>query len=365
MKGLFINTGLLRKGEVEVVKSSLEKIGTHLTVLEREETFLRNLENVYDPEKKREIIGNTFLEVQHEFFSENELHEDWVLAQGTIYPDTIETGGTKHAATIKTHHNRVPEIQKLIEEGKVIEPIAELYKDEVRALGELLGLPHSLVWRHPFPGPGLGVRILCAELDIEDHRNSSLQNLGDNILLPIKSVGVQGDYRTYRHPAVLGPEGESSSFRLQEKNFDIEKLEFQATELINKNPEVNRAMILLGQNFQGKIKICSVHKCSVIPERVIRLQVADNIVTKTLEHMKLYDEIWQFPVILVPLSFNGCGKESIVLRPVDSIDAMSASVGKLPAGFFERVAKEILKDKNISAVFLDVTSKPPGTIEWE
>ena len=88
--------------------------------------------------------------------------EDHLLGQGTIYPDTIETGGTKRADTIKTHHNRVPVIEQMIEAGRVVEPLAELYKVEVRELGEQLGIPHDMIWRHPFPGPGLGVRLLCS-----------------------------------------------------------------------------------------------------------------------------------------------------------------------------------------------------------
>jgi len=95
------------------------------------------------------------------------------------------------------------------------------------------------------------------------------------------------------------------------------------------------------------------------------LQKADDIVTRTLREMDLYEKVWQFPTVLLPISFNETGKESIVLRPIDSIDAMSASVGKLPWEFFEKVSNEILQDTEISAVFLDVTSKPPGTIEWE
>jgi GMP synthase (glutamine-hydrolysing) len=362
VRGLFVDTGLLRQGEVEQVEKSIRAIGADLTTLHESEYFLSKLAGQTDPEEKRETIGHAFLDVQQKFFAENKLGDEWLLAQGTIYPDTIESGGTKNASKIKTHHNRAPEVQKLIDAGKVIEPVADLYKDEVRALGELLGLPHELVWRHPFPGPGLGVRILCSSEEI----NATLIDEVDAftmqpkkrpfVQLPIKSVGVQGDFRTYRHPAVLTSiPGEKT----------IESLEKFSTKLINHYDEINRCTLILGKNFEGNISKVSVKKCDTSLDRVATLQRADAIVTKLLSEMNVYSNVWQFPVVLLPVAFNGTGGEIIVLRPVDSIDAMSASVGNLPWEFFDRAAKEILQDFNISAVLLDCTSKPPGTIEWE
>lgn len=163
--GLFVDTGLMRYKERDEVEASLKSIGfNNLHIEERGDDFIGALKGKTEPEEKRKIIGDMFLKIQQEVSERLELNpEKWLLGQGTIYPDTIETGGTKHADKIKTHHNRVEAIQKLIEEGKVIEPLSDLYKDEVRAIGEMLGLPHAMVWRHPFPGPGLGVRILCTD----------------------------------------------------------------------------------------------------------------------------------------------------------------------------------------------------------
>lgn len=163
--GLFVDTGLMRYKEREEVESALKGIGfDNLHIEERGADFIGALKGQTEPEAKRKIIGDMFLKIQAEVSERLELNPDeWLLGQGTIYPDTIESGGTKNADKIKTHHNRVEAIEKLIEEGKVIEPLADLYKDEVRAVGEMLGLPHEMVWRHPFPGPGLGVRILCCE----------------------------------------------------------------------------------------------------------------------------------------------------------------------------------------------------------
>ncbi len=362
VRGLFVDTGLLRAGEVEQVEKSIRAIGADLTTLREGKYFLGKLAGQTDPEEKRTTIGHAFLDVQQKFFAENKLGDEWLLAQGTIYPDTIESGGTKNADKIKTHHNRAPEVQKLIDAGKVIEPVADLYKDEVRALGELLGLPHELVWRHPFPGPGLGVRILCSGEEIHETLVDEVDSFTLQpkkrpfVKLPIKSVGVQGDFRTYRHPAVL-------TFIPGERT--IENLEKFSTKLINHYDEINRCTLVLGKNYEGNISQVSVKKCDMSQDRVETLQRADAIVTKLLADMDVYSDVWQFPVVLLPVSFNKTGTETVVLRPVDSIDAMSASVGNLPWEFFDRAAKEILEDTNISAVLLDCTSKPPGTIEWE
>lgn len=358
VKGLYVDTGLMRYEETAFVETSLRAIGADLTVMMEGDRFLGNLKDKYEPEEKREIIGNTFLDVQRDYFVHHELGEDWVLAQGTIYPDTIETGATKHASKIKTHHNRVPEIQKMIDEGKVIEPIADLYKDEVRALGEVLGLPSELVWRHPFPGPGLGVRILCSGEEVRS-QHLEIQKLKNEEykILPIKSVGVQGDFRTYRHPALL--------CHLEGVEGAIGELEQTATHIINADQDVNRCIFPLAFQDEVSFENVSVAKTDITPERVEILQQADHVVMDYLRTQNLIKDVWQFPVVLVPMSFDGKGSESVVLRPIDSIDAMSATVGNLPWEYFETVAQEILKDERVSAVFLDITSKPPGTIEWE
>src|SRR5208282_624360 len=137
-----------------------------VAVVDAQPQFLRALDGVTEPETKRHIIGEEFVRVQERVIErEGLMGEDWVLGQGTIYPDTIESGGTAKAALIKTHHNRVAGIQKLIAAGRIVEPLRSFYKDEVRALGRELGLPGELLDRHPFPGPGLGIRCLCAPAD--------------------------------------------------------------------------------------------------------------------------------------------------------------------------------------------------------
>ena len=214
---IFVNNGLLRKKEEkEVQKQFKEKLGfKNLHYVNAENLFLQKLKNVEDPEEKRKIIGHTFIEVFESKTRELEKKNPEIeyLAQGTIYPDRIETAQTsKSAAKIKSHHNlTLPSDMKL----KIIEPLKDLYKDEVRNIGMRLGLDKELIERHPFPGPGLAVRILGPvdkeSLDIlreadkillEEIKNANLyQNIWQVfcVLIPVRTVGVMGDFRTYEY----------------------------------------------------------------------------------------------------------------------------------------------------------------------
>ena len=160
--GVFVDTGFMRKHEKEEIKRLVvERRWKNIRIFEAADLFISALDGEANPERKRRIIGDCFLRVQEQVEKEINLSDGgWLLGQGTIYPDTIESGNSEKAAVIKTHHNRVPAIEKLIAEGRVIEPVKEFYKDEVRAIGRDLGIPEMILERHPFPGPGLGVRIL-------------------------------------------------------------------------------------------------------------------------------------------------------------------------------------------------------------
>lgn len=209
---VFVDNGLLRKGEREQVRETFEKnMGLKLIVVDAVDRFMGELAGVTDPEQKRKIIGREFVNVFQEE-AEKLSNAKW-LAQGTIYPDVIESAGakTKKAKTIKSHHNvgGLPETLHL----KLLEPLRSLFKDEVRELGVELGLPYEMVYRHPFPGPGLGVRILgevkreyadlLREADaifIEELRRAGWYDKVSQafvVFLPVKSVGVMGDGRTY------------------------------------------------------------------------------------------------------------------------------------------------------------------------
>jgi GMP synthase (glutamine-hydrolysing) len=219
---IFVDTGLLREGEAaQVMATFAEHLGVRVDMVDASEAFLRELAGVTDPEQKRKIIGREFVQV---FQAEAaKLHSGGVaarwLAQGTIYPDVIESAGAKtgKAHTIKSHHNvgGLPETLHL----KLLEPLRELFKDEVRELGLALGLPRAMVFRHPFPGPGLGVRILgevkreyadllrrADAIFIDELREAGWYDRVAQafaVFLPVRSVGVMGDGRTYEHVVAL------------------------------------------------------------------------------------------------------------------------------------------------------------------
>ncbi len=219
---MYIDTGLMRLGETQEVRRLLSRLGArHLSVVDASERFFAALQGVEDPEGKRRIIGDLFMRVQAEEVAALGVDHAF-LAQGTLYTDLIESGkgvGGK-AKVIKSHHNvRSPLVEAKREQGLLLEPLSELYKDEVRALGRRLGLAAETVGRHPFPGPGLGVRILgevtrekCALLQKADHiyiEELRARDLYDRIwqafgvLLPIRSVGVSGDARRYGYVLAL------------------------------------------------------------------------------------------------------------------------------------------------------------------
>ena len=275
---VFVDHGLLRKGEVEQVKHDfVEATGIKLIAVDAEDDFLDALKGVSEPERKRKIIGEkfirTFEKAQRQVIEEagKSGAEVKFLVQGTLYPDVVESGGGDGAANIKSHHNvgGLPKDLKF----KLIEPLRTLFKDEVRAIGTELGLPDAIVWRQPFPGPGLGIRI----------------------------VG-----------------------------------------------EITR-------------------------ERLAVLREADAIAREELSAAGLDRDIWQCPVVLLAdvHSVGVQGDERtygspIVLRPVSSEDAMTADWSRVPYDVLAKISTRITNEcRQINRVVLDVTSKPPATIEWE
>lgn len=354
--GLHIDNGMMRLGESASILEFLNAGGMkNLRVNDASDFFLAELEGVTAPEEKRKRIGAAFLKVKdREMAALNLDPAEWMIAQGTIYPDTIESGGTKNADLIKTHHNRVKEVLDLMQEGRLLEPLADLYKDEVRALGEELGIPHHLVWRHPFPGPGLGVRLLCSSGEHALPGKASVPGLEEYLeanklegeLLPIQSVGVQGDGRTYAQPFLITTElgfGECEKF---------------GTELANRFGKVNRVIWQVG-TAGGSPELVAQYATR---ENFDTLRKFDHLCTGFLRENGLYDSIWQMPVVLLPLRVQG--KPCIVMRPVNSSEAMTANFAQIDQTLLKKLWQTFAA-AGAGALYYDVTHKPPGTIEWE
>lgn len=255
MTGIFVNNGLLRKNEFESVLNNYKQTGLNVIGVDASQLFYQKLQGVTDPERKRKIIGGTFIDV---FDQEAKKISDvkW-LAQGTIYPDVIESQSVKGpSATIKSHHNvgGLPDYMKL----KVVEPLRLLFKDEVRQIGRSLHIPDMLLKRHPFPGPGLGIRILG---DITEEKVRILQEVDaifiDNlqesgwydktwqagaVLLPVKSVGVMGDERTYENCVALRAVTSTDGMTADWVHLPYELLAKVSNEIINKVRGVNRVV---------------------------------------------------------------------------------------------------------------------------
>lgn len=344
--GIYVNTGLMRKGETEFVRGIFGEIGAkHFLVDEAEEQFLRSLCGIHGPEQKRLAIGEQFVKVQERILAtEHFLDGQWILGQGTIYPDTIESGGTAQADLIKTHHNRVAGIQVLIDSGRIIEPLTSFYKDEVREIGREIGVPEKFISRHPFPGPGLAIRCLCSA------SQAAIAQTSDGFLLPIRSVGVQGDARSYRSVLSL-PDKPTLN--------DIQRI---APALTNRRADINRVVALCGT--KASPESLRIFEASITKQRLDTLRDADSIVRTLSLESGFEDKVWQFPVILIPVGTEE-GRESIVLRPVNSVDGMTADVVLMPPELLDRLTAQLLKLPEIAAVFYDLTHKPPGTIEWE
>jgi GMP synthase (glutamine-hydrolysing) len=357
---LHIDNGLMRKDESAQVIEFFHGLGlgSHVHFVDASDRFLAGLAGLIEPEAKRRAIGDAFIAVFRDEAERLGL-DDHLLGQGTIYPDTIETGGTQRADTIKTHHNRVPVIEQMLAEGRVVEPLAELYKVEVRELGERLGIPHELVWRHPFPGPGLGVRLLCSdgEDDVQDLEEVAplVAEVGrryglDAEVLPLRSVGVKADLRAYEHPVLLSGNASWAS------------LLAAASVITAEVPGINRCI----WNLAGGPPATAVPLVATVTrERLDLLREADHLVMEALRRHSLYDEIWQCPTVLVPLDLAGDGGELVVVRPVGSKRAMTATPVELPAALLDELRRDILALGGVSGLALDVTSKPPATIEWE
>jgi len=351
---LFIDNGLMRYEEWKFVKNAILKLWyNNFNTYDASKYFIEKLKDISDPEQKRKIIWEVFIEIQQKVLKDLDLDpENRLLGQWTIYPDIIESQGTKHASLIKTHHNRIPMIQKMLEEWKVIEPLMNLYKDEVREIWLEIWLPPELVQRHPFPGPGLGIRVLCVwknNLNKVYEIKHKLVVDWKIYILPIKSVWAQWDARTYKHPALL------------EWKFLRKELEKISTTLTNNLSEINRGLLLLWAKKNITAMTLQEEKY-LTKDRLDLLRKIDYEVKEILKFHDIRSEIRQMPVVLVPFWITW---ETIILRPVNSSEAMTATFATFDKDILNEITKKILSYNWIDAVMFDITNKPPGTIERE
>jgi len=273
---VFVDHGLLRAGEAEQVEQDyVAATGVKLVVVDAVEQFMTALAGITDPETKRKTIGREFIRAfegaARELVGDGEGSESSVefLVQGTLYPDVVESGGGEGAATIKSHHNvgGLPDDLQF----SLVEPLRTLFKDEVRAVGAELGLPEAMVWRQPFPGPGLGIRIIgevtherletlrAADLIAREELTAagldrSIWQCPVVLLADVRSVGVQGDGRTYGHPVVLRPVSSEDAMTADWSRLPYDLLARISTRITNEVPEVNRVVLDVTSKPPGTIE---------------------------------------------------------------------------------------------------------------
>lgn len=424
-----VDNGFMRKNESKKVEESLRALGLKVKVINAAHTFYsgttsvpidhkdpasrkrktNTLNTTTNPEEKRKIIGDTFMRVANEVVEELNLKpEDVFLGQGTLRPDLIESASTLasgKADAIKTHHNDTDLVRELREQGRVVEPLKDFHKDEVRAIGRDLGLPPELVQRHPFPGPGLAIRVICAEepyicrdfaetcimlkiiVDFisalktphsllsrvrnstSDEEQELLKTISSKselaaTLLPIKTVGVQGDCRTYSYVVAL-------SSNQPPCWSDLMKLA-KIIPRICRN--INRVVYAYGSLIKYQIE--DITPTFLTKGVLSTLRQADFKATSVLQESGFMSNISQMPIILIPIHFDrdptmhlpSC-QRSVVIRTFITNDFMTgvpAEPGKqLPVEVLEQMVSAVLEVPGISRVLYDLTAKPPGTTEWE
>lgn len=381
--GIHVDHGLMRKNESDIICENLKTLGfKNLLRVNAQEQFFNEpidigdgqpvgpLSKVCDPELKRKIIGNMFIKVTREAAESLGLDFDTThLAQGTLRPDLIESGNPKvsgYANTIKTHHNDVDIVRRARERGLIIETNWDWHKDEVRQVARMLGLDEAVASRQPFPGPGLGVRILCTDrpATADREQNSRLRALMDTLttgkydtqVAPIRSVGVQGDNRSYKSLALMAGGALDADF---DEVFSL------ARTIPNTLGYINRVAFRLdGNSIGGPLLSSPMYVCA---ETASLLREIDNITTDAL----MNPAISQCFAVLLPVSATARKKYSVALRAVVTNDYMTAR-SAVPGQDFPLMSLHAAVQKiktefgdQIDMILYDVTGKPPATIEWE
>ena len=376
---IHIDSGFMRKNESDIICENLKKLGLKNlirenakdyffhTVVEVDGKKIGPLVETIDPETKRQIIGEIFIKIANNVIERLGLNpENTFIAQGTLRPDLIESGNpdiSGFAHKIKTHHNDVAIVREARKKGLIVETNSDWHKDEVRKVARMLGLEESIASRQPFPGPGLAIRLICHDKKEEVViTQEEVQKINDIIsdtsekaqIIPIKSVGVQGDARSYKNLGILYGNG---------MDFDWNNVTRLAKQITDSIHTINRvAYILNAKNIKEKIQCFDM---KINDECVDLLREVDKIVTSNLEGSKVNQTF----AVLVPIGITK--KYSIVIRTFVTNDFMTGSPGQIGTAVdkvsIEKVIKEIennFSDK-IEFIMYDVTSKPPATCEWQ
>eukprot|EP00049_Salpingoeca_infusionum_P022459 m.6880 g.6880 ORF g.6880 m.6880 type:complete len:654 (-) comp5201_c0_seq2:135-2096(-) len=411
---LHIDNGFMRLNESAQVEESLAALGLHIHVYDATQDFFNAtttitkrdgtqyetpaLKVATNPEEKRKIIGDTFIKVAEKVLASYNLSvDDVLLAQGTLRPDLIESASSiasGAADAIKTHHNDTELVRQLRAQNKVIEPLKDYHKDEVRELGTDLGLPPALVMRQPFPGPGLAIRMLCTTepymcSDFEDtavllqavvsgacddasvlekahaaihahaHGGVEIHHKGlSSVLLPIRTVGVQGDGRTYSYAACIFCSEAKPDWR---NLIELAKLVPQVCH------NVNRVVFSFGEPAPSQIRTVTP---TTLGDGTLDIhRQADAAVNRLLFEHNLTKALSQVPVVCIPVDVDGGSRHSIVIRTFITSDFMTGQPAvpgdQMPEDVLDEMVKEVSKVEGVARVMYDLTAKPPGTTEWE
>lgn len=376
---IHIDSGFMRKNESDVICENLKRLGLKNLIRENAKDYFFNtpvevegrklgpLVETIDPEAKRQIIGEIFIRIANNVIERLGLNpENTFIAQGTLRPDLIESGNpdiSGYAHKIKTHHNDVAIVREARKKGLIVETNSDWHKDEVRKVARKLGLEESIASRQPFPGPGLAIRLIChdksEEVEITAEEVSRINEIVNKKneqaqILPIKSVGVQGDSRSYRNLAVLYGNGTEFNWT------NVTNLAKQITDSIN---TINRVGYILNKKQVNEKIQCFNMKIN--DECVDLLREIDKIVTTNLEDAK----VSQTFAVLVPIGITK--KYSIAIRTFVTNDFMTGRPGEIGKEVtkeaIDKTVKEIEEQfgDKIEFVMYDVTSKPPATCEWQ
>ncbi len=354
----------------------------------------RTLAQETDPQAKRLIIGDTFMQVARDQMDQLGLAVDnTFLVQGTLYTDLIESGSREvsrgKADVIKFHHNDTPLVREFRRAGRVLEPNANWYKDDVREVAVRLGLGDDLARRRPFPGPGLAIRVLCADGPCEvpgspDGLSRNLSRLVDEIggegwtgrLIPVATVGVQGDARTYAPAALVTAEGDREDPAFWDRAMTL------ASELPKREDRINRVVLQIAVTgapagrpaWSAEAADDELARPAILPTRLERpildlLRSAHALAEGALREADPDHAIAQMPIVLVPADLAGTGERAIAIRGIVTRDFMTGRPvvpGRdLPWALFREVGDAIAGLRGVGAVVLDLTSKPPATTCWE